>query len=184
MAESKFTKMIYEWRVRVCSIALILVIILSRPTLASLLAGVGICLIGLFIRIWAAGHLRKEKKLTISGPYQYTRNPLYLGNFILGIGVVVGSYSWFVLGIFIFYFLLFYPPVIRKESERMKELFAEKYEEYKKKVPLFLPSLKPYPCPEKIKFSWALYNKNKEYRALIGTAVFWIILVAKLLFWA
>jgi len=175
------TKIIYQWRVRVCSLALILVIILSRPTRASLLAGVGISLAGLFIRTWASGHLRKEKELTISGPYQYTRNPLYLGNFILGISVVVGSYSWLVLGIFVIYFLLFYPPIIRKERERMKELFPEKYEEYKKKVPPFFPSLRSYPYSGNNKFSWALYKKNKEYRALVGTAVFWILLTGKLL---
>jgi len=182
MAESKLVRTIYNWRVRACSPALLLVIIFSRPAQTSLLAGVGISLLGLFIRAWASGHLKKEKELTISGPYQYTRNPLYLGNFILGIGLVVGSYSWLVLVTFIAYFLLFYPPVIKRERERMKELFAEKYEDYKKKVPSFFPSLKPYPCSGNNKFSFSLYKKNKEYRALIGTAVFWIIMAAKLLF--
>ena len=78
---------------------------------------------GLLIRTWSAGHLRKEKELAISGPYQYTRNPLYLGNFVIGVSAAFASRSWWVLGYFAAYFLLFYPLVIKREMKSMKELF-------------------------------------------------------------
>lgn len=174
-----YKQKIYTWRVRAGFFCIILVAILSRPNWVSLIAGLAICFMGLALRTWASGHLKKEKELVVSGPYQYSRNPLYLGNLILGISVVITSYSWAVLAIFVIYFLLFYPPVIKREMERMKALFPEKYKTYKKKVPLFFPSLKPARPPEKIKFSWKLYKKNREYRALTGAALFWLIMVLK-----
>ena len=77
---------IYRWRVRSAVAVLILVLALARPTPASVVLGVAVSLMGLSIRAWAAGHIRKEKELAVTGPYRYTRNPLYLGSFILGLG--------------------------------------------------------------------------------------------------
>lgn len=168
-------------RVRAGLIAAIAVVLLARLTWISLIEGVCISLIGLSVRAWASGHLRKEKELAVSGPYRYSRNPLYLGNSILGIGIVVGSRSWWVFGLFVAYFAIFYPLIIRREKERMKELFPEQYEEYRKRVPSFFPSLKKRTPPSQIKFSWSLYTQNREYRALTGTGVFWLILAAKIL---
>lgn len=174
-------KTIHHWRTRAVFIGLILVLILSKPSLVSFVLGLGICLLGLLIRTWASGHLIKEKKLVVSGPYQYTRNPLYFANLIIGISVVVGSLSWFVLIIFVVYFLLFYPPAVKKERTKMKNLFSKEYEDYESKVPLFLPSLKPHRPPEKKQFSWGLYKKNKEYRAILGGVLFWMLLAGKMI---
>ena len=180
MTSSSFLKTIHRWRSRAGFFGLVLVIILSRPSLVSLPLGLGICLLGLLIRTWASGHLMKEKKLIVSGPYQYTRNPLYFANLIIGISVVVASLSWFVLIILVVYFLLFYPPAVKKEKGKMKNLFPEDYKEYEKKVPLFFPSLKPHRPPEKRQFNWGLYKKNKEYRALLGAVLFWMFMVGRM----
>ncbi len=182
MPKFNLEKIIYRWRVRAGFVGLILAIILARPNLTSLLIGLGVCLLGLLIRTWSAGHLRKEKELAISGPYRYTRNPLYLGNFVIGISVVISSRSWWVLGFFAAYFLLFYTIAIKKEMERMKELFPDAYDEYKKKAPLFFPSWKAFSSSEKNKFSWQLFRKNKEGRALTGAFLFWLILALKMIF--
>jgi protein-S-isoprenylcysteine O-methyltransferase Ste14 len=181
MPNLDFKKAIYRWRVRACLLCLILVVFLARPVFASLLTGIIVCLVGLAIRAWAAGHLRKEKELAVSGPYSLTRNPLYLGNFFIGISVAVGSCSWWILGLFIVYFLLFYPLIIKKEEEKMKALFPDEFEEYRKKVPLFLPSFKKASLPQKNKFSSKLYRKNREWRALLGALFFWLILAAKMI---
>ncbi len=180
MPKFNLEKIVYRWRVRAASIGLILAIIFARPDLTSFLTGLSICFLGLLIRIWSAGHLRKEKKLAISGPYQYTRNPLYLGNFVIGISVAFTSRSWWVLGYFAAYFLLFYPLVIKREMKRMKELFPDEYDEYKKKAPLFFPTWKSFSLSGKNKFSWELFLKNKEWRALIGAFLFWVILALKM----
>ncbi len=181
MPDLNFKKIVYRWRVRAGSIGLTLAIILAKPDLTSFLTGLGVCFLGLLIRTWSAGHLRKEKELAISGPYQYTRNPLYVGNFIIGISVVLASRSWWVLGYFAAYFLLFYPLAIKKEMERMKELFPHEYDEYKKKAPLFFPTWKSFSLSGKNKFSWKLFRKNKEWRALTGAAFFWLILALKMI---
>jgi protein-S-isoprenylcysteine O-methyltransferase Ste14 len=180
MPKFNLEKIVYRWRVRAASIGLILAIIFARPDLTSFLTGLGICFLGLLIRTWSAGHLRKEKELAISGPYQYTRNPLYLGNFVIGISVAFASRSWWVLGYFAVYFLLFYPLVIKREMKRMKEFFPDEYVEYKKKVPLFFPTWKSLSPSGKNKFSWKLFRKNKERRALIGAFLFWVILALKM----
>jgi len=172
MPKFNLEKIVYRWRVRAASIGLILAIIFAKPDLTSFLTGLGVCFLGLLIRTWSAGHLRKEKELAISGPYQYTRNPLYLGNFIIGIGVFFASRSWWVLGYFAAYFLLFYPFVIKEEMIRMKKLFPCEYDEYKKKAPLFFPMWKSFTSKGKNKFSWKLFRKNKEWRALIGAFLF------------
>jgi len=174
-------KIICRWRVRAGFIGLILAIILAKPNLPSFLVGIGVCSLGLLIRTWSSGHLRKEKELAISGPYRYTRNPLYLGNFVIGISIVIVSRSWWILGIFTVYFLLFYPLVIKKEKQRMKELFPREYDEYKKKAPPFFPSWKPFLFSGKNRFSWKLFRKNKEWRALIGALLFWLVLTFKMI---
>jgi protein-S-isoprenylcysteine O-methyltransferase Ste14 len=156
------------------------VIIIAQPALVSLLAGGTICCLGLVFRGWASGHLRKEKELTVSGPYRYTRNPLYFGNLIIGIGVVVAAHSWWVAGIVVVYFLLFYPVIIRVEIERMKRLFPEKYRDYSQRASLFWPALKSS-LPLSHRFSWNLYKKNKEYRALVGALAFWVLLAIRLI---
>jgi protein-S-isoprenylcysteine O-methyltransferase Ste14 len=181
MSKFNLKSAIYRWRVRGGFIGILLAIVLAKPDLTSILIGMAISLFGLFIRTWAAGHLKKEKELTISGPYKYTRNPLYVGNLILGIGTVVGSRSWWMLAFFSAYFLLFYPVAIKNERERMKKFFPREYEDYKRKVPLFFPSLKPLSSQQKNKFNRKLYKKNKEYRALIGSVLFWMLMLGKML---
>lgn len=182
MPKSDFKSKIYPWRVRSGAAGIIPAVILSRPNLISLLVGFGLSLAGLFLRAWASGHLRKEKELTVSGPYQYTRNPLYLGSFIIGAAIVIGCRSWWVCAIFTLYFLLFYPAVILFEKEKMIELFPQAYAAYSQKVPLFLPRLKPNQLKSHIRFSWPLYQQNKEIRALWGAVIFWVIITMKFIF--
>ena len=181
MDKMKPTDIIYRWRVRGHLISIILAVILAKPNLYSLLSGIGFVTLGLLLRGWACGHLKKEKNLAISGPYKYTRNPLYLGNLIIGVGVVAGARSWWVLAIFIAYFLKFYPVVIITERNKINRLFPKQYKEFSQKVPLFIPYLKPYRKDTNTRFSWKLYKKNKEIRTLVWGIVFWSILVLKMI---
>jgi protein-S-isoprenylcysteine O-methyltransferase Ste14 len=179
--ENKLLKTLYRWRVRTAFFAFLLVLVLAEPTVMSIGAGALLSLAGLGIRAWASGHLRKDKSLAVSGPYRYTRNPLYLGNLILGISLSVGSGSHWVAGIFAAYFLMFYPAIIHVERERMNTLFPGEYDEYRRFVPLFFPFRRPLPRGRDTAFSWEQYRRNKEHRALLGTAVFWLVMAAKLL---
>jgi protein-S-isoprenylcysteine O-methyltransferase Ste14 len=180
MGNSPLQEILNRLRVRAGLFIAIAVFILARPSWSSILIGVLISFLGLVIRAWASGHLRKEKTLAVSGPYRYSRNPLYFGNFLLGIGITAGAHSWWVLGLCIGYYALFYPMIIRRERERMKNLFPKQYDDYGKRVPLFFPSPRKH-LPANGRFSWVLYRHNREYRALLGTILVWLVLAAKLL---
>jgi protein-S-isoprenylcysteine O-methyltransferase Ste14 len=181
MSESKIINTLYGLRVRVGPLLVIGVFLAARSTWRSLAVGLAVAAVGLLIRAWASGHIQKEKKLAISGPYRHTRNPLYLGNFVLGIGIAAATNSMWGAALFFLYFGLFYPPVIIEERERMRRLFPAAYANYTRRVPLFFPRLRPSPGEDERRFRWALYRKNREQRALLGTAFVWALLVAKML---
>lgn len=182
MSGLRFSDIIYRWRVRIGLISAILSLILAKPTLNSLIGGAVIAALGLGIRIWACGNLTKEKELATSGPYRYTRNPLYFGSMVMGISTAVACQSWGVLVIFLANFLIIYPVVIRAEKKRMSQLFPEKYREYSKYVPLFFPTLRPKLSRDPDhRFSWERYKQNRENRALLGSVIFYLCLIVKMI---
>ena len=144
---------------------------LARPTVRSIVTGACIALIGLLIRALASGHVKKNEQLTTSGPYAYTRNPLYFGSFILAAGFAVASRSWWVALIAAVMFFAIYIPVIRGEEAFLRSHFPE-FDEYTRHVPRLFPRLRPYEHSATT-FSWDLYWKHREYNAAIG-AVFMI----------
>jgi protein-S-isoprenylcysteine O-methyltransferase Ste14 len=160
-----------------------LLFISARPTVASLAAGAFIAVIGLAIRAWASGHLRKMEELTVTGPYAHSRNPLYLGTFLLGAGVAVGGGALWFVALFATFYLVIYVPVMQAEAETMHTLFEAEYERYSRQVPLFVPRLTPYRRaldPQQTQFDVALYMRHREYRAALGFVVAYGLLAAKL----
>jgi len=180
MPERKLRRILYRWRVRSAILFLVAVLVLARPTPLWLVLGGAVSLWGLGIRAWASGHIRKEKILAVTGPYRYSRNPLYLGNFFLGLGIALGTHSRWGMGIFLLYFLIFYPPVILEERERMRRLFPGEYDAYRKNVPLFFPTFSSGLPKGSARWSSALYRKNGEYRAFVGTVIVWAIFALKM----
>lgn len=152
---------------------------LARSTVVSLLSGLGLVIPGLLLRALASGHVRKNEQLATSGPYAYTRNPLYLGSLILAIGFTVAARSWWIaLGLLIF-FAAVYIPVIRGEEAFLRSRFPE-FDDYARNVPSMLPRLTPY-RREQGAFSWGLYKKHREYNSLLGSAVIAAGLLTKLI---
>src|SRR5258708_36638469 len=95
---------------------------------------------GLLIRALASGHVRKNEALATSGPYLYTRNPLYLGSLLIGIGFAVAACSWWVgIGLIIMFFAI-YLPGMRGEEEFLRQRFPE-LEESARRVPRLFPRL-------------------------------------------
>ncbi len=138
--------------------------------------------IGLFVRARAAGYLHKQEVLTVSGPYAYTRNPLYLGSAFLTLGVAVAARSWMAAAILCGYFALVYGVVMRREEQELWQLHGAAFDEYARSVPLFLPRLtaaKLLSASSGV-FSLAQYKKNREYRAAIG---FLLVLIGFLVIW-
>ena len=179
MKYKSFQKNVYRWRVRSALFAFVAVLVLARPTWTSVAIGASIGLAGLAVRGWAAGHIRKDKALAVTGPYRFTRNPLYLGSFILGLGLVGGARTWWGAGIFALYFVVFYVPVITEERDRLRNLFPDAYPEYERRVPIFFPTFRGAPPSEIRKWDAGLFRRNKEYRAWIGTGIVWGLFILR-----
>jgi len=168
-----------RWRVRLGYPLAIVVLLLARPTLQSILTGGIIGAVGLLVRASAAGHLHKQQVLTVTGPYAHTRNPLYLGSFILMIGAAVAAHSWSSALILLSYFALFYSFVMRREERELYQHHGDAFQEYARTVPLFLPRLTPAKSSAENSraFSVAQYRKNREYRAAVGFLLLLLIFV-------
>jgi protein-S-isoprenylcysteine O-methyltransferase Ste14 len=159
----------------------LLVVIAAHPTWCSIIIGGGVAAIGLVIRAWASGCIRKNEELATSGPYAYTRNPLYLGTFVLGIGIAVGTSSLWFVALFIALYFLIYVPVMIAEAETLRKLFPDEYEAYARQVPLFFPRSTPYLAgPAANSFKFDLYLRHREYRAALGLLVVLAMLAAKI----
>ncbi|MBA3632140.1 MAG: isoprenylcysteine carboxylmethyltransferase family protein [Acidobacteria bacterium] len=153
----------------------------AEPKMLFLVIGGVIAVVGILIRAWASGHIRKNQNLAVSGPYAYTRNPLYLGSFILGLGFTIASGVWWLGFIFIALFLGIYLPVMRVEAKDLTKLFGADYEEYAGKVPLFFPRITVYKASD-AKFDMNLYLHYREYRAALGLIFAWSVLLVKAIF--
>ena len=153
---------------------------LAKPSVRFLLIGLAISVPGLLLRSLASGHVRKNEALTTSGPYAYTRNPLYLGSLIMAVGFAVAARSWWVAVAMAVFFLAIYIPVIRGEEAFLRARFPE-FEKYANQVPRLLPRLRSG-NEEKGSFSAGLYMKHREYNALLGAIGISLILLIKI-FW-
>ena len=155
---------------------------LARPTWRFIGFGSILIVPGLLIRALASGHVRKNEALATSGPYAYTRNPLYLGSLLMGIGFAVAARSWWVGVALVVMFFAIYLPVIRDEERFLRAKFPE-FEEYAGKVPRMLPRIIPAHIGEASGgFSMSLYLQHREYNALIGALAMSGMLILKLLF--
>jgi protein-S-isoprenylcysteine O-methyltransferase Ste14 len=157
-------------RVRLGYPLAIVVLWLARPLPRTILLGGVIGLLGLWIRAYAAGYLYKQSVLTVTGPYAHTRNPLYLGSSVLALGAGVAMHSWPAAVILLIYFAVVYRVVMKREEEELRQQHQGAFEEFARRVPLFIPRLVPAKSHSASagSFSLAQYRKNHEYEAAIG----------------
>ena len=146
-----------------------IVLWLAQPTPASLVRGAAFALIGEAIRIWAAGHLEKSREVTRSGPYRFTRHPLYLGSSIIALGIAVASSSLWVAVIVAVYVLTAIPAAILSEEAHLREKFGGDYDAYKSRVAP--PMARP--------FSLARARVNREHHTIGGVLLGFALLAGK-----
>ncbi|MDI6827802.1 MAG: isoprenylcysteine carboxylmethyltransferase family protein [Armatimonadota bacterium] len=139
------------------------------------LPGVVIALMGIAFRMWAAGCIQKNQQLAITGPYALTRNPLYFGSFILGIGAVIAVRTWWLLVAYVVGFAIFYLPTIKKEEKDLLAIFGDEFLEYKKQIPAFFPWKLRLPTRS---FSWSNMVRNGELKHAILYFCFLVLLEA------
>ena len=171
-----------RWRVRLGYPLAIAVLFFARPTPRSILAGALVGAMGLWLRAFAAGYLHKQEVLTVTGPYAYTRNPLYLGSAILALGAGIAAHSWISAVILLVYFALVYFIVMRREEKELRLRHGAAFEEYARAVPLFIPRLTHAKVAQASASSFTLeqYKKNHEWQASVG---YLFLLATLLLIW-
>jgi protein-S-isoprenylcysteine O-methyltransferase Ste14 len=159
---------IARYRVRLGFPLAALALWLARPTPRSLVAGALVAGAGEAIRIWAAGHLEKGREVTASGPYRFTRHPLYLGSSVIGVGFAVASASVWSAGIVVGYLVATLTAAMRGEEAHLTEKFGAAYPAYRDGRA---------PAVER-RFSLGRARLNREYNAVVG-----LLLVLALLWW-
>jgi protein-S-isoprenylcysteine O-methyltransferase Ste14 len=140
---------------------------LARPRWWSLAAGSVVALAGVWVRAISSGHVKKNEELATSGPYAYTRNPLYFGSIVIAFGLALAALRWEIAAALVLLFAAIYVPVIRGEEQFLRAHFAG-YAEYCSRVPRLLPRLRAG-AEGRSRFSRELYWKHREYNALLGT---------------
>ena len=159
-----------RWRVSLGFVFAAIVLWLGTPTRQSLIIGAIVAVAGESIRLWAAGHLEKSKEVTQSGPYRYTRHPLYLGSSVIGIGMAVAANHLIVAVIVIAYLMLTLTAAMRSEEAHLREKFGDAYDAYAEKRA---------PRVERA-FSWRRALHNREHHTIAGLLAGLALLAAKL----
>ncbi len=140
---------------------------------------------GLWLRGYAAGYVKKNRELTMTGPYAHVRNPLYLGSMLIAAGFAVALMSWPFVVVLVVFFLLIYVPVIASEEKFLRGEFLE-FEWYCARVPRLIPRITPARAPDGDRgnpgrFSLELYRKHREYNSAIGAALLYCSLLLAIL---
>jgi len=142
-------------------------LVLADPDGLSMGLGIPFILLGEVIRISSSGFIHKDSTLAREGPYSFSRNPLYLGNFFLGLGFVIMASQWYLIGIFLILFYFIYDSTIKEEEKKLLKQFGGIYEDYVNRVPLFFPNV-TRSGSWKGKFSWRLVKKHREFNTCYG----------------
>ncbi len=159
---------------------------LARPTFTSMAWSLLLVLPGLWLRGYAAGYVKKNAELTMTGPYAYTRNPLYLGSMLIAFGFAAASRSIVIVLLLAVLFAIIYIPVIHSEEAFLRSKFPD-FDAYAARVPRLLPRPRvrtsdSRPKTEQGSFSFPLYRKHREYNALMGATAIYAVLALRIIF--
>ncbi|MGB5277555.1 MAG: isoprenylcysteine carboxylmethyltransferase family protein [Gammaproteobacteria bacterium] len=113
----------------------------GQPARELLIAGSAVAIIGALIRLWASGHVKKNKVLATDGPYAYVRHPLYVGNILILLGFSIASNLWWAYVLMLFLLLFYYPPAISYEDAKLNKLFGEEWQNWSRNIHALIPNL-------------------------------------------
>jgi protein-S-isoprenylcysteine O-methyltransferase Ste14 len=155
-------------------------LLLARPVLGAALAGAALVLLGSLIHLWAKGCLQQNRQLTVCGPYRWSRNPFYLANFCIDLGLCLFiNNTWFTF-IFMILWAIVYRRQILSEERTLHGIYGQAWLDYRKAVPAFLPYRRPYrEVPAEQGFCWANPNlsTSRELPRLVRTASYPLVLL-------
>jgi protein-S-isoprenylcysteine O-methyltransferase Ste14 len=164
-------------RVTLGFVTAIAAVMLAEPTWGSWRAGLAVAAAGEAIRVWAAGHLEKSREVTRSGPYRFTRHPLYVGSSVIAAGILVAALGHGVTtrgailtALTTIYMTATIAAAIRTEEAFLRHTFGDTYDRYSRSEAAPMPR----------RFSVARALRNREYRAILGLAVGFALLAVRL----
>jgi protein-S-isoprenylcysteine O-methyltransferase Ste14 len=156
----------------------ILVSIAGKPKAFLFFTGAVLVIPGIAVRMWASGHIKKDKALATDGPYAYVRHPLYVGNLTLGVGFALASGLWWGLPLFIAIVLIFYPPAIRSEDAKLQRLFTEDWEQWYKETRALIPRLTPYQPGQRSSWSFMQSLRQNGEPIIALFLLFWLYILS------
>lgn len=186
-----FSPLLFKYRSYTPIPFLILMLVFQQSTIWTLVIGFAISLVGELIRFWGVSWTGSETRTTgtvggtfliISGPFAYVKNPLYVGNILIYLGLGIMSFALFpyLQILAIVFFLLQYYFIVKEEEKYLRERFKEEYKDYCKYVPSFFPRLTPYKNTSVIQppFSAAagLRSETRSLQAFLGISLLLVIL--------
>ncbi len=151
-------RVLARYRVALGAVMALLTLWLARPTLTGLLGGAALASAGAALRLWAAGHVEKSREVTSSGPYRFTRHPLYLGSTFVGAGVALAAGRLWLGVAIVVYLAATLTAAMRAEEAHLREKFGDAYDRY---------AAREVPASTRA-FSWARAWRNREHHALAG----------------
>lgn len=162
---------------------LIAILVLADPGVASFIGGGTVAILGESIRLWAVGYAGSATRtrhvgaptLVTDGPYGYVRNPIYVGNFILSLGLCVMAWAWmpYMLGVFILAFGVQYALIVSLEEEHLQNTFGETYSRYRAHVPRFLPTWTRFPHASGLPFDLnaAIHSDRRTFQSITAVTL-------------
>ena len=151
----------------------------ARPNYVSLALSLFLVVPGLLLRAYASGYVKKNAELTVTGPYSYTRNPLYLGSMLMAFGFAAASRSLGITVLLTLLFLIIYAPTIYSEEQFLRATFPD-FDSYAKRVPRLLPRFTSARMEGDGSFSATLYRQHREYNSILGVCAVYAVLLATL----
>jgi len=151
--------------------------IFAKPLLPLFYAGVPLVVAGVAVRLWASGHIKKNKILATDGPYGFVRHPLYVGNILILAGFVLCSGLWWAAAAAGAFFLLYYPTAIEYEDRKLESIFGEQWRKWRAETKALIPRLNPGPAEEKGHWSF-LYSMRGNGEPIIALfLLFWLYFI-------
>ena len=191
---NKIATILFKYRSYTPIPFLILMLIFLDASLWSLITGFTIALLGETIRLWGVSWAGSETRTTgevdgtyliISGPFAYVRNPLYVGNILIYLGLGVMSFALFPflqLGAMLFFVFQYYF-IVKEEENYLKNTYGKDYQNYCENVPAFVPRFTPYKNTvveqPSFKLKAGLRSEKRTLQAFIGISaaivIMWLV---------
>ena len=183
MNETGYNKTLAAVRLTAMFAFVVALVLLAKPRPVEVAIGFLIAALGEAVRFWAAGHLLKTKELITSVPYRFTRNPLYLGRFLILTGLCVMCSlpyyaNWILLvGGYAVFFFYYMPRKERVEPARLRSVHGEAYDRYFKAVPALFPTFRPYAHASNLGWSSDRMLRNREWWMVVGILIITLFLL-------